>query len=197
MHTPDWDDWAETCRNICIWSNYRILLARSLIFSTFEQITKYGELIGLPMHLNIQLSWAHWTPFRVQYLVSSMDTFWSTIFILPWAQWTHSRVQYSTLVSSSDNLQSTIFNYSKLIQHPPEFNIQVWWVQWTPSGVQYSDTVSSPNTLWTSIFNSSWAQWTHSGVQYSTLVCSMDTLQSHTPEFNIQLWLAHQTPSRV
>ena len=132
-----------------------------------------------------------------------------------WAHWTPSAFDYSTPLSSLDTIQSSIFNSSELIGHPPEFNIQVCelngrtlefnnghplefniqlqWAQWTPSGLQYS-TYRELNGH-TSKFNIQLrsAQWTPSGLQYSTY----RELNGHTPKFNIQLRWAHWTPFRV
>jgi len=189
----------ETCRNICIWSNYQIWLARSLIFFLFEQITKYDKLIGLPLHLNIQLPWVHWTPSSVQYstAVSWSNTLRSSIFNSSKLNGHPPQYSIQLTLSSMDTLWDSIFNSGELIGHPSKYNIPLQLAHIAPSGVQYSSLVSSIDTLWNSIFNSCELNGHLPEYNIQLTMSSMDTLwgsifnsdklSRHPPEYNIQL----------
>jgi len=109
----------------------------------------------------------------------STRTLWSPhghpleyIFNLPWARQTHSRVHINS-GELMDTLWSTIFNYSKLIQHPPEFNIQLQSAHPTPSRVQYLTYHElNGHTLEFNI-QLQWAHWTSSGFNIRLLYTNL------------------------
>jgi len=105
----------ETYRNI--WSNDQRWLAQSWNschswICAEKQVQKHVETLHLKQLPN---------------MVSQIINFFCiwTNYQIWWAHWTPSAFEYSTPLSSLYAIWSSIFNCNKLIQHPPEFNIQL------------------------------------------------------------------------